>query len=192
MNYSDLLLQCQFGNVRGVKRLLETSKEAVDIFWDENHLLKYAANFDKADVLRAIIEYYEKHDLKLRDPRSDDDDADSEYESWLQSDEYLHAKALLQTAIQDVIDSTDRLSEGVMSVLSQYIMQDDVGSMAGVDEIADEYDCDEETLGVDSVDYSSEELHRRGSDSGDSGYDTTSRPLDIPLVGLTGVFVQLE
>jgi len=170
MNYSDLLLQCQFGNVRGVKRLLETSEDPVDIFWDENHLLKYAANFDKAEVLKVLIEYYEKHTLKLRTERSEDDEPDIEYESWLQSNEFLRAKAQLQIAIQGIIDSTDKLSEGVTNVLKEYILEeDDKGSQADLDDLPPpEFDED----GTDSHE-SAEDYH---SDTSHVGTDVSLEP----------------
>jgi len=170
MDYYKLLDYCRYDWGKEIKRLLENSKESVDIFWHENELLKVVANFGKVAALNALVGYYEKHILKLKhvvidDKYEDELDLDPEHEDWLQSGEYLHSRALLETAVQDVIDSTDELPEEVMAIIEKYMQKDDdSSSQAVVDDEPDSFDC-EELEEVSAVsDYSSDEFHRRDSD----------------------------
>lgn len=170
MDYYKLLDYCRYDWGKEIKRLLENSKESVDIFWHENELLKVAANFGKVAALNALVGYYEKHILKLKhvvidDKYEDEPELDPDYEVWLQSDKYLHAKVCLEEAVQDIIDSTDDLPKEVMEIIGKYIPKDDdSSSQAGFEDEPDSFDCEELEEAAALLCYSSDEFHRRDSD----------------------------
>lgn len=105
-----LFMACKDESPQTLQDFLDTYDEKIDITFGDGGLFKFAMAWGHLEILKTLISYYEKTQLK---------DLDKE------SIEYKYAVHKLETIIDDMIEE-QTLSDEVLEVVKNYIPHEEV------------------------------------------------------------------
>ncbi|MCC2646544.1 MAG: hypothetical protein K0R02_609 [Rickettsiaceae bacterium] len=131
----DMLLHwfCQGNSVKSLKTLLKQSPEVIDVTIDDGGLFGLAIAHDYPEVLKVLVDYYEKTQMQ-GDPHSI---------------EYIYARKKLHDIFQETVNGHGINSDEVRDILAKYgVYRDNFANDYGETSDIEERDRDVEEISL--------------------------------------------